>query len=414
MRSLALLGMTIGCGIASPAPATQADSLRIRRDIEYLASPALAGRLTGTPGNDSAAAYIARRYTALHLTPLGVDFEQHFTARPPAHGTPSRSLPTQNVLALLPGRDPALREEFVFVGAHFDHLGTSTEGALDPDARAPRLGADDNASGTAAVLELARLFARSPARRSIVFANFTGEEEGLLGSAYMVEHLPLTVDSIDAMLNFDMVGRMRNDKLIVYGVATAKELPALLDSANATEKLHITAQGDGFGPSDHSSFYAKNIPVLHFFTDLHDDYHRATDTPDKIDAAAEARVVNVAARVLREIADRPQRLTYVRVAAPVQMTSGNGSDVYLGSIPDMAGSDTPGLKLSGVRAGTPADVAGLKPGDIIVQFGGAPVKDLYEYSNALYSHKPGDEVDIVVLRDGRRLTLHARLGKRGG
>jgi hypothetical protein len=405
------------CHSAPPGPAATPDSLAIRGDIEYLASPALAGRLTGTPGNDSAAAYIARRYAALHLVPLSENYLQRFAARPATHGAPSPSLPTQNVFAVLRGRDEKLRQQFVIVGAHFDHLGASIEGALDPDSRDLRLGADDNASGTAAVLELARLFARNPPRRSVIFANFTGEEEGLLGSAYMAEHLPVPVDSIDAMLNFDMVGRLRNDRLIVYGVATARELPALLDSANrAPDRLNIAGQGDGFGPSDQSSFYAKGIPVLHFFTDLHDDYHRATDVSSRINAAGEARVVGLAANVLREIADRPDRLTYVRVAAPVQTVGGRegSSEVYLGSIPDMAGSDVPGLKLTGVRAGTPADVAGLKAGDVVVEFGGRPVKDLYEYSNALYSHKPGDEVDIVVVRDGKRLTLHARLGKRGG
>jgi hypothetical protein len=390
------------------------DSMAIRRDVEYLASPALAGRLTGTPQNDSAAAYIARRYEALGLRALSPQYQQHFIARPPAHGSPSPSLPTENVFAVLPGRDRALSNEYVVVGAHFDHLGTSTEGSLDPDAKdAVRRGADDNASGTAAVLELARLLAASPARRSIIFANFTGEEQGLLGSAYFADHLPVAVDSVDAMLNFDMVGRLKNDRLIVYGVATATEMPALLDSANRAPQLKIAAQGDGFGPSDHSSFYAKNIPVLHFFTDLHDDYHRASDTPDKINAAGEARVVAYAERVLRAIADRPSRLTYVRVAAPVATSAREGSDVYLGSIPDMAGSETPGLRLTGVRAGSPADVAGLRAGDVIVELGGKSVKDLYEYSDALYAHKPGDEVDIVVLRDGKRTTLHVRLGKRG-
>jgi Zn-dependent M28 family amino/carboxypeptidase len=390
--------------------------MHIRRDIEYLASPALAGRLTGTPQNDSAAAYIARRYQALGLRALSPQYLQHFVARPPAHSGRSPSLPTENVFAMLPGRDPALAHEYVVVGAHFDHLGTSTEGALDPDdKKGVRVGADDNASGTAAVLELARVFAAAPARRSIIFANFTGEELGLLGSAYFVEHLPIPVDSVDAMLNFDMVGRLKNDRLIVYGVSTAKEMLGVLDTANRAPQLKIAAQGDGFGPSDHSSFYAKNIPVLHFFTDLHDDYHRASDTPDKINAAGEARVVDYAARVLRAIADRPDRLTYVRTAAPsTTMNAREGSDVYLGSIPDMAGSDTPGLRLTGVRAGSPADVAGLKAGDVIVELGGAAVKDIYTYSDALYSHKPGDEVSIVVVRDGTRTALHVKLGKRGG
>ena len=397
----------------APRPAAVPDSIAIRADVQYLASPALRGRLTGTPENDSAAAYIARRYTALGLAPVSAGYLQHFTARPTTRDAPPESLPTQNVVAMLRGRDPMLRNEYVVIGAHFDHLGTSTTGALDPDAHdAVRLGADDNASGTAAVLELARILAKSPPRRSLLFVNFSGEEQGTLGSEYFVEHTPVPIDSIDAMLNFDMVGRLRADKLIVYGVATAKELPAILDSANATTGLAIAAQGDGFGPSDHSSFYAKNIPVLHFFTDLHEDYHRASDVADKINAGGEARVVALAERVARTIADRPARLTYVRSAQPAPVAAREGTDVYLGTIPDMAGGDTPGLRITGVRAGSPADIGGLKGGDVIVEFGGKPVKDLYEYSDALYAHKPGDVVSIVVLRGGQRVTLQVTLGKR--
>jgi len=399
----------------SPSANPAADSLSIRHDIEYLASPRLAGRLTGTSGNDSAAAYLARRYLSFGLKPASPDFIQRFVARPPAHSGQTISLPTQNVVAMLPGRDAKLRNEYVVIGAHFDHLGTSTEGALDPDARgAVRLGADDNASGSAAVVELARLFARNPAKRSIIFANFSGEEEGLLGSAYFVDHMPVATDSVVAMLNFDMVGRMKNDRVIVYGVATATEFPSILERANATIGLKVAGQGDGFGPSDHSSFYAKNIPVLHFFTDLHDDYHRATDTPDKINAGGEARVVAFAERIARSIADAEARPSYVRVAAPAPISSREGGDVYLGSIPDMAGSDVPGLRLTGIRAGSPAEQGGLKADDIIVEFGGKPVKDLYQYSDALYSHKPGDEVTVVVLRHGERVTLKVKLGKRGG
>ncbi len=415
LAAIALAACGTNSSVARVSPSTQPDSLAIRRDIEYLASDALAGRLTGTPGNDSAAAFIARRYKSLELTALAPGYEQHFVARPPAHAGPGTALATQNVAAILSGRDKLLREEFVIVGAHFDHLGTSTDGALDPESHSVRRGADDNASGTAAVLELARIFKHNPTRRSLIFVNFSGEEQGVLGSSYFADHLPVAVDSIDAMVNFDMVGRLKNDRLIVYGVLTAKEFPALLDSANARDPLKVNAQGDGFGPSDHASFYAKNIPVLHLFTDLHEDYHRATDTPDKINAAGEARVVAYAERVIREIADRPARLTFVRAPAAPQMSSSReGTNVYLGSIPDMASGDAPGLRLSGVSAGTPADIAGLKAGDVIVEFGGQSVKDLYEYSNALYSHKPGDEVDVVVLRSGQRLTLHVKLGRRGG
>jgi hypothetical protein len=271
---------------SSVARAT-ADTLAIRRDVEHLASAELEGRGTGTAGNDSAAAYIARRFESLRLGALpngcpspdgtlaprcSVRFFQPFVARSAAAahaGLPSE-LPTQNVVAVLRGRDPALANEYIVLGAHFDHLGRSGASALDPDsAEAIRNGADDNASGTAAVMELARLLSRHPPRRSVIFVTFSGEELGLLGSQRFVEHSPVAVERIVAMLNFDMVGRLRNDRVIVYGVETATEMRALVDSAAAATGLVVRGVGDGFGPSDHSSFYGKGIPVLHFFTDLH-------------------------------------------------------------------------------------------------------------------------------------------------
>jgi len=416
------------------APSTSDAADRIRRDIAYLADDRLEGRGTGTAGNDSAASWLARRHAALGLRRVVIDtetagcsadspsercrtFTQTFVARGPelAHSGKPEGVRTQNVVAMIPGRDPSLAGEVVVIGAHFDHLGRSTTGALDPEARdAIRNGADDNASGTAAILELARRFAAQPARRSIVVAHFTGEELGLLGSQWFVEHSPVPLDGVAAMVNFDMVGRLRNDRLIVYGVGTARELPALLDSANVEPKLRLNPVADGFGPSDQSSFYAKGIPVLHLFTDLHPDYHRATDDVEKIDAVGEARVVALAERVVRAIADRPSRLTAVRIAATPRMSpSREGSNVYLGTIPDMAAGDVPGLKLTGVRAGSPADKGGLAAGDVIVQFGGREVKDLYTYSDALYAHKPGEEVEVVYLRGGARRTTRVTLGTRG-
>jgi len=422
--ALLLFGILHACGGANrrsiepqAARFDRADAQSLKRDINFLASDALEGRGTGTAGNDSAAAYIARRFGALDLQPLGASFEQSFVAHPlAAHGAEPATLPTQNVVGMLPGRDSALRGEFVIVGAHFDHLGRSSEGALDPDRRnVIRHGADDNASGTAAVLELARMFAAKPTRRSLIFVTFSGEELGLLGSQFFVAHSPVPLDSAVAMINFDMVGRLRDDKLIVYGVATATELPTLLDSANVIggSPLRITALGDGYGPSDHSSFYARNIPVLHFFTDLHEDYHRAGDVASKVNASGEARVVNVAQRVIRAIADRPTRLTFIRSAGPPQ-TAGSraASDVYLGSIPDMSDGAGHGLRLTGVRAGSPADVAGLVPGDVVVEFGGRPVKDLYQFSDALYAHRPGDTVSVTILRNGARKQFTVILGKR--
>ena len=431
---------------ASTAPSDRPDSAAVRRDVAFLASDALEGRGTGTPGNDSAAAFIARRYVTLGLTAVEPapavgtgcpapdvvsrapraaaaasaacrSFMQPFAARSvfAAHAGGPAALATQNVVALLPGRDSALRHQYVVVGAHFDHLGRTSGSSLDADAgEAIRNGADDNASGTAAVLELARLLARAPTRRSVLFVNFSGEELGVLGSQHFVEHAPVPLDSVQAMLNFDMVGRLRDSKVIVYGVATAEELPGVLSWASADLGLQVTALGDGFGPSDHASFAAKGVPVLHFFTDLHDDYHRATDDDDKVDAGGVARVVALAERTVRALADRPERLTAVRAGPPARAAgSRTGSNVYLGTVPDMSASETRGLRLTGVRPGSPADSAGLVAGDVIVELGGVAVTDLYTYSDALYAHRPGETVEIVVVRGAERKTVRATLGRRG-
>ena len=422
---------------ATPAAGPRTpDTASIARDVAHLASDALEGRGTGTAGNDSASAYIGRRFTSIGLTPLlsqSADarvctssatahtcdgrFIQPFIARSvaAAHAGLPSSMPTQNVVGLVPGSDPALKNEYVILGAHFDHLGRTTMGALDPDAKdVIRNGADDNASGTAAVIELARLLRQNPAKRSVIFVTFSGEELGLLGSQYFVEHLPVPLENVRAMLNFDMVGRLREDRLIAYGAATATELTDIINRANAVAPLQVTATGDGFGASDHSSFYAKNLPVLHFFTNVHDDYHRASDDVERVNVAGIGRVVALAERITRDIADRPHPLTFVRaVAAAPTSSTRSGTSAYLGSIPDMGAADVTGVRLSGVRAESPADKAGLKAGDIIVELGGKPVKDLYAYTDALYAHKPGDTVDIVVLRGTERVTVKVTLGRRG-
>ena len=421
------------CRTAEPRTSVDgAVATRIRSDIAYLADDRLEGRGTGTAGNDSAAAWLARRHAELGLHPLLVDtsradcrlseiprgcgsYFQYFLARgaEQAH-TNAPGLPTRNVVSVVPGSDRSLAGEYVVVGAHFDHLGRSPADALDPEAKnAIRNGADDNASGTAAVLEIARRFSEHPARRPLVIVHFSAEELGLLGSQWFVDHSPVPLDSIVAMLNFDMVGRLRRDRLLVYGTGTARELPALLDSVNTWTQLKLVTMPDGYGPSDQSSCYAKGIPVLHFFTDLHEDYHRATDDVEKIDAAGEARVVALAERMVRAIADRPAGLTPVRAPAkPMLAATRTGSNVYLGTIPDMAASGTEGLRLVGVRAGSPADRGGLAAGDVIVLFGGREVKDLYGYSDALYAHQPGDQVEVVYLRGGARHSTTVTLGVR--
>jgi hypothetical protein len=410
------------------------DTAALLRDVTHLASDSLEGRGTGTAGFDSAAAYVVTRWRSLDLVPVAVrdgaacsagaaptacdtTFEQHFVARSSAaaHAGGNPELPTRNVVALLPGSDPALRREFVVIGAHLDHLGRTSGSALDPEAGSTiRNGADDNASGSAVVMELARILAADPPRRSLLFVHFSGEELGLLGSQYFVDHAPVPIENIVAMINFDMVGRLRDDKLIVYGVSTAEELRAILDRSNVEPRLDIRAIGDGFGPSDHSSFYAKGIPVLHLFTDLHDDYHRATDDVDRIEVAGMARVAAYSSRVARAIADMPSRLTPVRHSPPVTSAAPrSGRSAWFGSVPDMAVSDTAGVRLTGVSPGSPAEQAGIRAGDVIVEFGGMPVGDLYQFTDALQAHEPGDTVRVVVRRDGEPLTVTAVLGRRG-
>lgn len=417
---VSMVALMAACQAAAPAgnPSLSSDTARIRHDVAFLASDNLEGRGTGTRGNDSAAAFIAARFSALRLTAPAGGFLQKFEARSAAaaHQGVAASLPTQNVVAIIRGSDPNLSAQFVVIGAHFDHLGRGGFGALDAQSRDMiRNGADDNASGTAAIMELARAFRAAPPRRSIAIVAFSGEELGLLGSAHFVANppTPIVTDSIYAMLNFDMVGRVRNDRLLIFGTATATEWPAIIAAANGPTQFALALVGDGFGPSDHSSFFARNIPVLHFFSDTHEDYHRATDDIDRINVPGIARVVRLSEALVRDIANRDNRLTFVAATAATRTAPRASSQVYLGSVPDMAAGDQPGLRLTGVTPGSPADRGGLKAGDLVVSLGGSQVTDLTSYSNALYAHRPGDEVEIVVMRGPDRLTLRVTLGRRG-
>jgi hypothetical protein len=389
-------------------------------DIRFLSDDKLAGRLTGSAGADTAAAYLARRFQAVGLQPAAGGWFQQFTiARdaPVAQHAHVAGLTGSNVIGLLPGRDAALRNEAVIVGAHYDHLGLGGFGSLDPDSTGKvHNGADDNASGAAMLIEIARRLSLTPPARTIVFIAFSGEELGLLGSAYYVKEPIYPLATTLAMVNLDMVGRLRQRRLIVYGSRTAKEFPALLDSLNWHAGLDLKAQGDGYGPSDQSSFYAAGKPVLHFFTDLHEDYHRTTDDWQKINVEGFGRVATFVAGVVTALGNRPGPLTPV-VAPPQTPTlsaaATPGYGAYLGTVPDM--TDSPGgVRLLGVRAGSPAEQAGLRGDDIITRIGDMNVPDLQAMTDALRSHQPGDTVEIVVRRGDATRTVRATLGHRGG
>lgn len=384
--------------------------------VRYLADDALQGRLAGTPSERCAGDYIAAQFRRLRLHPAG-DSATYFQSLPLASAiNPHAPGGTgRNVVAVLRGADPALAGEAVVVGAHYDHLGHGGQFSMAPGDSSIHNGADDNASGVAALLDIAGRLARGPRpARTVVFVAFTGEEEGLLGSSFYAAHPAVPLERTRAMLNLDMVGRLGAGPLIVYGVETADEWRALVESAAAAEGVQVRGGGDGFGASDQTSFYARGLPVLHFFTNVHADYHRPTDDWEKIDAPGLDRVAAIVARVARGVAARPAALTFRQAAAPQQAASASpGYGAYLGSIPDF----TPvpdGVKLTGVRAGSPAEQAGIRAGDVIVRLGEMDVHDLQGLTNALRAHKPGDTVRIDVLRDGQRLTVTATLGTRGG
>ncbi len=327
----------------------------------------------------------------------------------------------RNVAALLPGSDPGLRDEYVIIGAHYDHLGLGGEGSLAPDSRDIHNGADDNASGTAAVIEIARLLSEGPRpERSVLFLAFTGEERGLWGSTYFVGNPTVDLDGVVAMLNLDMVGRVVDDAITVFGFATAEEWGTVVDEANAslTDPLAVAKAPDGFGPSDHAAFHGEGLPVLHFFSNTHADYHRPSDDWQKINAGGIDRVSQLTAAVARSLASPDISLTATpqeRPSAPTQTSSasssGGGYGPYLGTIPDMTPRDS-GLRLTGVREGSPAEEGGLQAGDVVVEFAGRAITDIYSYTYALQDHAPGDEVEIVVERDGERMTLSVTLGER--
>jgi len=327
----------------------------------------------------------------------------------------------RNVVALIPGASPALGQEVIVVGAHYDHLGMGGEGSLSPDETAVHNGADDNASGTAALLQIAsELMAGPPPDRSVLFIAFTGEERGLWGSAHFVADPTVDLENVVAMLNLDMVGRVVDDQITVFGVGTAREWDEIVDGVNAemVNPLIVSKAPDGYGPSDHSSFYGQGIPVLHFFSNTHEDYHRPTDDWEKINVGGLERVSGLAAGIARRLASGGEdqvALTPVaqeRPAAPSQSSSTtSGYGPYLGTIPDMTPRDF-GVRLTGVREGSPAAEAGIQGGDVVVEFDGDPVADIYAYTYALQAHTVGDEVAIVVERDGERITVRATLEER--
>ncbi len=320
----------------------------------------------------------------------------------------------ENVVGVLRGDDTT---RALVIGAHYDHLGRTSQHSLDPDAKNTfHYGADDNASGTAALLAIARAWTSraEPPRQSIVFAAFAAEELGILGSSRYVNDPPVPADSTYAMLNFDMVGRMVDRKLVVMGAGTALGFDSLLARTARPLDLTLSLTRDGYGPSDHTSFYKMKVPVLAFFSGVHADYHKPSDTWDKLNGRGIAEIASLGYAVSESLDARGQ-LAYVQTSSSSGFRGvggGAGYGAYLGTIPDYT-QEEGGVKLAGVREGGPAAQGGIRGGDVVVSFDEVRIDNIYDYTYALRTRKPGQKVRIGVLRDGQRLTLEITLGKRG-
>ncbi len=320
-----------------------------------------------------------------------------------------QTVTTKNVAAVLPGKGPHA-EEVIVIGAHYDHLGRGEEGSAANGSKDIHNGADDNASGVATLLEIARILAdrETPPARTIVFVAFSGEERGLLGSGEYANDPPYPLEQTVAMLNLDMVGRMKNEELIVNGSGTATEFDSWIDELNTRHNFSISKSEGGFGPSDHSTFYAKEIPVLHFFTGLHEDYHKPTDDFELVNIIGMRRIAEYVAEMAERIAAAAERPTYAATGRDRQTVQASGDRPYLGSIPAFPQRGD-GYELSGVAKEGPAALAGIRAGDKIIQFGDFKIANLEDIDSALRKFKGGDRVQVIVRRGDAEIPLQLTL-----
>jgi hypothetical protein len=318
----------------------------------------------------------------------------------------------KNVVAFLEGSGP-LADETVVVGAHYDHVGRGAFGSFVPGSNEIHNGADDNASGTVSLMELARRLGARKEKlpRRVVFIAFTGEEMGLIGSARYTKEPIFPLEKTIAMLNMDMVGRLRDDKLTIFGAGTSPIWDDMLKRLGKEAHFDLSLQPEGMGPSDHQSFFMKQIPVLHFFTGTHGDYHRPSDDWEKINIPGTERVVELVEKVTIEVASVPERPKYIAVKGTANIGGDRpGSRPYFGSVPDF-GTDKPGYALQGVVPGGPAEKAGLKGGDRIILLGTNKIENLSDFDLALRKFSPGDTVEVTVMRGDERVTVKAVLDK---
>jgi hypothetical protein len=318
---------------------------------------------------------------------------------------------TSNIIAVIKGNDPVLCNEYIVIGAHYDHLGLGGEnsGSRVPDEIAVHNGADDNASGTAGLLELAQYLNsnRNILKRSIMFVAFAGEEMGLLGSREFVRNPPVSLKSIKAMINMDMIGRLNpaSNTISVGGTGTSTESDTLVAALSTNRPFLVKRSPDGYGPSDHASFYSENIPVFYFTTGAHEDYHTPSDDIDRLNLQGEVAILSMIAELVQMVATRPESLVFKEAGSKQAARYGRNMKVTLGIIPDMVSGDNNGLRVDGTRKGGPAEKAGILKGDVIISLDGQPVTNIYDYMTRLGKIKPGQVAGVEIIREGKKEVL---------
>jgi aminopeptidase N len=390
--------------------------------VAWLADSEREGRGIGTEGLDAAAGYVARQFETIGLQPGGEDgtFFQSFTTSRTPDGSP---VTLRNVVGILPGTEPAWKDQSALLTAHYDHLGRGWPDVHSGDEARIHPGADDNASGVAVLLELARsLAAAGSPRRTLIFVAFTGEEAGMLGSRHYVDHPVRPLDRIMGVINLDTVGRLGDKKLSVLATGTATEWPHIFRGSSYVTGVESRMIPDAVESSDQKSFIDRGVPAVQIFTDPHPDYHRPGDTADRIDGAGLVKVATFVKEGIAYLAEREDPLTVTITAAasgdeppparrPAPGPGGSGRRVSFGTMPDFAFSG-PGVRVAGVTPGSPAEKAGVGEGDVLVRFAGRPVENLRGYSEILKGLEPGQTVTVVVERDGEERTLEATLAER--
>lgn len=395
-----LLGtLIIGC---DGPPSDEKLLSNLKEDVTFLAADDLGGRAIGTEGEVKAAEYLAKEFEKVGLAPKGTEgFFQPFTVSKPSNpheeaviGTDGAGITGRNVVGFLDKKS----EKTIVIGAHFDHLGMGGSGSLHRGDSAIHNGADDNASGTAALLALAEILKHEELGSNVLFIAFSGEENGLWGSNYFAKNPTIELSSVNYMINMDMVGRLNEEKsLAVYGVGTSPSFPSILDPINS-DSLKIVTTESGVGPSDHTSFYLQDLPVLHFFTGQHEDYHKPTDDSDKINYEGLVTVVRYISRVIDQLDSEP-KLAFTKTK---DSSDSPRFTVSMGVVPDYM-FDGKGMRVDGVSEGKPAQAAGLLKGDVVVQLGDSTVYDMMSYMRALSAFQKGDSTKVVIERSGQQV-----------